>query len=619
MKHSTNFLKFLWYVLTVCLVVGTIIGENFGEETAHLYIYSNIFFFLGWAFLCGFYIVKCCHSKLYKINKTKFCLFLSPLWLLLGSGCNLFGCPTEIGKTFIYIGFGWFILFYIMALCSKNGTFRTLLRRLSLMAILFTSTTTNLLSQRTIDERTAEAMQDIVVMYDGRQMPLLSMCDDVLFEISGSTHFKSFNSIQVVFGWVLFPEDWLTQPIVKISGTEIQKNHPHEKCVEPAFFFLENGDFVYENDSEITDNQSVVKISKRLYILQQLRLGTAFKIFPKNDTWHSPVDDLSAFSNDEIKIIQNFFKLLYINTLNKNYQDCANLINTVKNFQFSQIDYPAKIAAETQYIKWHTWLGHGAYALVLVIILFVLQILHSQNKTIRCILLIIKCLSIILLMLVCFHWVWRWYLSGHIPVSSGYETLLFLSMLILLITIILWNKNSFIPLSGLMLSGFTLLVMNFSFNSPKISKLAPILDTQWLSLHVCVTMAAYAALAFTFVIAVIYLIFNLIDRKSVSKTENLADLSRLMLIPGVGLLAIGIILGSFWGEIAWKTYWNWDPKEVWAFITLMMYIPATQLDIFQKFKKPIFYHLYLMIAFACLLVTYFGVNFWFGGLHSYGG
>ncbi|MCQ2279354.1 MAG: cytochrome c biogenesis protein CcsA [Bacteroidales bacterium] len=619
MKHSTIFFKFLWYVLTVCLVVATIIGENFGEETTRQYIYSNIFFFLGWAFLWGCHIVKCFHSKLYRISKIKFCLSFSPLWLLLGSGCTLFGCPTEIGKTFIYIGFAWFILFYISTLCSKNGTFRSLLRKLSLTAILFTSVTTNLLAQRTIDERTAEAMQDVVVMYAGRQMPLLSMCDDILYEISGSTHFKSFSSIQVVFGWVLFPEDWITQPIVKISGTEIQKKHPREKCVEPAFFFSKNGDFVYGNDNGTPDNQSIKKISERLYILQQLRLGTAFKLFPKNDIWHSPVDDLSAFSSDDRKFIQNFFKSLYINTINEDYESNAKLIKTVKNFQFPHIGYPAKITAETQYIKWHTWLGHGAYALILAIIIFVLQTFHFQSETSRCILLIIKYLAIILLILVAFHWAWRWYLSGHIPVSTGYETLLFLSMLILLITIILWNKNSFIPLSGLMLSGFTLLVMNFSFNSPKISKLAPILDTQWLSLHVCVTMAAYATLAFTFIIAVIYLIFNFMDKESASKMENLSDLSRLLLIPGVGLLAIGIILGSFWGEIAWKTYWNWDPKEVWALITLMMYIPATQLDIFQNFKKPTFYHLYLMLAFACLLVTYFGVNYWFGGLHSYGG
>lgn len=619
MKHCTKLFKFLWYAITAYLVAATIIEEKQGSAIAQQYIYSNIFFFAGWLLLSGLFLAICFHSKLYKKNRAKFCVYLSPLWLLLGSACNLFGAVPEWGKTFIYIGFGWFILFYIITLCSKKGNFRTILKRLSVVAIFLTLSSNNLLAQRTIDKETAKEMEDIVVMYDGRQVPLQSMCNDLMFEISGSTQFKSFNSIQVVFGWVMFPEDWITQPIVKISGTDAQKKRPHEKRIEPAFFFSENGDFVYENSNENTDNQSINKISRRLYILQQMRLGSAFKIFPKNDIWHSPTDDLSVFSNKEEIFIQDFFKSLYINTINDNREENIQLIRDVKAFQSSSIENPTQIKAETLYNRSRTWLPHSTYALTLAIILFVLQIIRPKEKTLNCILLIIKTLSFILLGLIIIHWAWRWYLSGHIPVSNGFETLLFLSMLILLITIILWNKNHFIPLSGLLLTGFTLLVMNFSFNSPKISKLAPILDTQWLSLHVCITMAAYAALAFTFIIAIIYLIFKSINKKSALKTENLSDLSRLMLLPGIGLLALGIILGAFWGEKAWGTYWHWDPKEVWALITLMMYIPATQTDIFQKFRKPTFYHLYLIIAFISLLVTYFGVNYWFGGLHSYGG
>lgn len=619
MKHCTKLFKLLWYALTACLVAATIVEEKQGSATAQQYIYNNIFFFCGWLLLSGLLIAICFHSKLYKKNKAKFCLYSSPLWLLLGSACNLFGAASNLGKTFIYIGFVWFVLFYIITLCTKKGAFRTLLKRLSVIATFLALSTTNLLAQRTIDKETAREMQDIVVMYNGRQVPLQSMCDDLMFEISGSTHFKSFNSIQVIFGWVMFPEDWIMQPIVKISGTEIEKKRPHEKRVEPAFFFSENGDFVYGNDYENTDNQSINKISKRLYILQQLRLGSAFKIFPKNDIWYSPTDDMSVFSNQEEIFIQNFFKSLYINTISNKGKENIHLIKEVKEFQSSSIENPTKIKAETLYHRSRPWLTHGAYALTLAIILFVLQIIPPKEKIHNRISLTVKVLSIFLLSLIVIHWGWRWYLSGHIPVSNGYETLLFLSMLILLITIVLWNKNHFIPLSGLFLTCFTLLVMNFSFNSPTISKLAPILDTQWLSIHVCVTMAAYAALAFTFIIAIIYLIFNSINTKNTFKTDYLSNLSRLMLLPGIGLLALGIILGAFWGEKAWGTYWNWDPKEVWALITLMMYIPATQTDIFKKFRKSTFYHLYLIIAFVSLLVTYFGVNYWFGGLHSYGG
>lgn len=613
-----RFYKILWYTLTLGMVIATIVEQKLGSTFANQHIYSSYFFFCGWVILFGINISICLFSRLYK-NKSQLGLNLTPFWILLGSACNIMGAQPNLGKTFIYIGFGWFILFYITTLCNKEGTFRKTLKRLSLVAIILTLTAPNLLAQRTIDSMTAAEMKDLVVLYEGREAPLESMCNDILLEVSGQTTFKGFSSIQVVIGWVLFPEDWMQEPIVKISGTDIEKKMAHEECIEPAFFFSQNGEYIYENHNEYPKNQDFSKIEKRLYILQQLRIGNAFKLFPKNDIWLAPTEDLSSFSEKEQVFINSFFKSLYINILHNNPTQNRTLIQKLKRIQATAVKSPAKVKSETAYNTLRPWLNHWSYAFMLSITIFITFILHFKEQIEQRILLITRILSVILLALIATHWTWRWWLSGHIPVSNGYETLLFLSLLIMLTTTILWNKNRIIPLSGLTLTGLTLLVMNFSFNSPKISKLAPILDTQWLSLHVCVTMAAYAALAFTFIIAVIYLIFNFLYKKSPVNTDKLYDISRIILIPGIGLLTIGIILGAVWGNEAWGSYWHWDPKEVWALITLMMYIPAIQEDIFKKFKSPTFYHIYLIAAFASLLVTYFGVNFWFGGLHSYGG
>ena len=281
----------------------------------------------------------------------------------------------------------------------------------------------------------------------------------------------------------------------------------------------------------------------------------------------------------------------------------------MKEKQRAQIQRPRAIQSEVCYHHTKKWLSHWLPCLI-VLLLLSFRHLFFSGKEARMMDLSFRILAFILLLMAIVHWIWRWTLCGHIPLSSSYDTLLFLFIIILLITNILWKKNPLLPIGGLFLSMMVFVVMGMSFNSPKISLLPPVLDSPWLSIHVLLMMVSYALLAFTFII-------KILNKFSLEIEEKLTAFSRLLLWPGIGLLVLGTMTGSIWGDTAWGHYWNWDPKEVWALVTLMLYAPALQTHLFPRFQRPLFYHIYMIAAFLGLLMTYFGVNFWLGGLHAY--
>jgi len=169
---------------------------------------------------------------------------------------------------------------------------------------------------------------------------------------------------------------------------------------------------------------------------------------------------------------------------------------------------------------------------------------------------------------------------------------------------------------GLLLAGLTLMVAMMGEANPQITLLMPVLASPLLSLHVCVIMAAYSLLAFILLNALTALI--LLARKGHEEAvAQLTRMSRLMLYPALFCLAAGIFIGAIWANQSWGRYWGWDPKEVWALITMLVYSIPMHAQSIRWLQKPRWYHLYMALAFLSILMTYFGVNFFLGGMHSY--
>ena len=203
----------------------------------------------------------------------------------------------------------------------------------------------------------------------------------------------------------------------------------------------------------------------------------------------------------------------------------------------------------------------------------------------------------------------RWWLSGHIPLSNGYETMLFMAWVLLVLTIVLFRKFRFFLWIGPLAACCCLMVAMMTGSGSQITPLIPVLQSPLLSVHVMTVMCAYALFALQMMLGV-YSFWT-------SKLERITALSQLLLYPAIFLLTIGIFLGAVWANVSWGNYWSWDPKESWALITLMVYaIPLHKASI-GAFNNSRFYHIYMISAFLAVLITYFGVNFVLGGMHSY--
>ena len=221
----------------------------------------------------------------------------------------------------------------------------------------------------------------------------------------------------------------------------------------------------------------------------------------------------------------------------------------------------------------------------------------------------------------------RWLISGNIPLSNGYESMLAVAWFVQLLSIAAYHKAHIVLVFGFLLSGLFLLVSHISQMDPAIGQMMPVLNSPLLSIHVSIIMMSYALLALTFIcgltafiiigISHLHLTASTTPSHLNTQIQSLQVLIRLFLYPAVTTMGLGIFIGAIWANISWGTYWSWDPKETWALITFMIYAVVLHTQSLPALSKPGAYHLYMIIAFLSIIMTYFGVNYVLGGMHSY--
>lgn len=217
---------------------------------------------------------------------------------------------------------------------------------------------------------------------------------------------------------------------------------------------------------------------------------------------------------------------------------------------------------------------------------------------------------LIILFCVFMQFLLKWDAQSVMPLSNGADAMQFMAMVIMSgVIIFLAPKNELVPYC-LLASGFVLLVQYMAQSESESMHVSPILLSPWLAAHVSVIMASYAMLLIITVNSVVALF-------SRSKAVDMMLLNKQLIRPALLLLGTGIILGSLWANVSWGGYWNWDPKETWALVTFLLFSVSVHTRSIRILEKPVFYHFTIIIAFLSLLMTYFGVNYLFGGMHSY--
>ncbi len=475
-----------------------------------------------------------------------------------GEGVTFGFSYDPYGIAITYLGYLLLLAGIIATLLSRKTQMRALYRKAMTTVLLLVSVCASAEEKLpVVDADIAHRMGTIQVLYNNRICPLNTVATDFTMKLTGSASWQGYSADQVFFSWMIYYMPW-------------------EKCLAPELSPVGEGS---------GNSKDQKKAAERRAIVEMFYSGQFTKIFPysltssrsphTSITWYSPGGQALP---REIPVKEQFFIKQSMDFLTEaivtGQRDRAfEIIAKIKLFQRDMIGDVLPSESKTQ-----------------------AELFYNKLRSIKFPVLITAQLGL------------RWWLSGHIPLSNGYETMLFMAWVLLVLTVVLFRKLRIFLVLGPLAALCCLLVAMMTGSGSEITPLMPVLQSPLLSLHVMTVMCAYALFALQMLLG-IYALF--LTRKRATA------LSQFLLYPAVFLLTVGIFLGAVWANVSWGNYWSWDPKESWALITLMVYAVPLHKASVGIFRNARFYHVYMVAAFLVVIITYFGVNYLLGGMHSY--
>ena len=573
--------------------------------------------------------------------------------------------PWGIGVT--YTGYALLLISICLFFFQKSTHFRELIKKLqatgataTIKTLLIITAITCFNSQvansqtagkklpPTLYKPTAQEFCNMYVYYNDRVCPLTTLANDFTTKIYGKPSYKGLSAEEVLCGWLFYYDQWAKEPCIKIKGKETRRL----LGIEGKYACLNDftGKGLYKLDEALRSGDKNAKAAdEKFQLISMVATASMLKIYPipakevtddklpvtgdNNPTWYSWVDHMPKHITEEdwqfVMGSMEYVSLCIARNANTEAQDALRKIRAWQESHAGEQNLPstARFKAEKFYYSAnYTRPLAMAFATIGLVLFFVCCLLIAKGKRLNTwinftFIGLMAALFLYLTMLLTLRWV----ISGHVPLSNGHETMQFLAWLSAQMTVILtirgiykeYNTRSLtqpnfqllLPF-GYLICGMTLMVSMMSQSNPQITNLMPVLQSPLLTMHVAVIMIAYCLLAFVMLNGIAA--FFLKDSR-----EQLQVISRILLYPAIFCLTIGIFLGAVWANISWGRYWGWDPKEVWALITMLVYSAMLHTGSIRFLQKPLAFHIYSVVAFLFVLFTYFGVNFVLGGLHSY--
>lgn len=453
-------------------------------------------------------------------------------------------------------------------LLKKGGLFVVLLGAISLSA----NATPRALPA--FNRAKADSLATKQVVYNDRVAPFNTLARDFVLKLYGKTSYEGLSPEQVVSGWLLRPDAWQNEPMILIKSEALrQQLHVEGKYARLIDLFDNNGyklQRLWKGANAMTNTndplqKAVMEVDEKVEIILMLQQGKLIQPLPKDGS-------VAPLSNGRIQAELFYNRIPFTQLL---FMACL----TLGLLAFARIIYRSVHADARQ-----GRIDQVAFPIALYVC--------------TTLLLVAFCL--------------RWYVAGHVPMSNGFETMQFMALATLLVSCVLHQRFGVLLPFGFMVAGFSLLVSYLGQSNPQITNLMPVLASPWLSLHVSVVMMGYSLLAFLLFTGILGLCLP-------RQAERMMLMGRLLLYPAVFFLGIGIFLGAVWANQSWGTYWSWDPKETWALITFMVYAIGFHASSLPWLRRPRNFNVFAVLAFLTVLMTYFGVNFILGGMHSYAG
>ncbi len=570
---------------------------------------------------------------------------------VLAINADPYGIPvTYTGYALLFISLVWMLFdpkggyrkLLKSPLLKKGALMTALILSMGNIQTLHAESATGNLQNAVLPKETAEKFGELHILYNDRICPVQTFALDFCKKIYGARSYQGLTAEQVLSGWVFYGNTWASEPFIKIKSGEMKTamNLPDYASLN-TFFNREMGGYTigqyvqeYYNGQQDKFHQQAADIDGKIQIIMELREGISLKVLPytftKNvkatkdhpfikagtTTWFSPVDKLSqAVEQQHALYIRNVFSLLNGDVKAGNTSRVNEFFVKMKKYQ--EVSSGNSLPTATQY-KAERINNAFPFATILFmanltlgfIALFYTIYRMTKKREIKALNIALPILLGISFLALTFGLALRWIISGNIPMSNGYESMLTVAWFVMLISILMQLRIRIVMVFGFLISGFFLLVSHINQMDPAIGQMMPVLNSPLLSIHVSIIMMSYALLSLTFICGIMGICLR-------SHGEELQALSRIFLYPALTTMGFGIFIGAIWANVSWGNYWSWDSKETWALITFMIYAVVVHTQSLPVFRKPLVYHIYITLAFMSIAMTYFGVNYFLTGMHSY--
>ena len=509
----------------------------------------------------------------------------------------------------------------------------------------------SLLNVNIVSKAHAESFSELVIQdAGGRMKPVHTFASQLLRKVSKSDTYKGLDANQVFLSIVENPRLWFQVPIIYLErGNDKLRTElgidTSEKYARLIDFIDGQGRYKLKADIEEAQKNNIkskyqkdiINVDKRVGLLYSAIGGSILRIFPipddANNTWVSQPELYNAPFRGMDSVFVKQIIPVYLQTLNEaklanNYDEAVKILDGVKNFQkkFGAAVYPSddKIKFEIAYNKYDVFkklFKYYMYAGLFLFIIVVIQIFRS-SKLIHVVLKFLIGLVILFFAMHTAGLAARWFVSGHAPWSNAYESMIYVGWATMLFGLLFGRKSVLTIAATAFLTSMILMIAHWNWMDPEIANLVPVLNSYWLMIHVAIIVASYGPFALAMILGMLALflmaITNKNNKKKLNRTINeLTIINEMAITVGLVMLAIGNFLGGMWANESWGRYWGWDPKETWALISIMIYAFVLHTRLVPGLRGRFTYNILSVYAFASIMMTYFGVNFYLSGLHSY--
>jgi cytochrome c-type biogenesis protein CcsB len=498
--------------------------------------------------------------------------------------------------------------------------------------------------------------QLIVQDSQGRMKPMDTLATEILAKIYRGSSLKvgktKLSPTQVIVGMMTRPDVYREIKIIRTKDEKVNETigaKRDAKYVSFSKFFMDPENMRGYKLAELVDNavrkepkyrdkldKAVLKIDEKVNVAYMVFTGSLMKIWPKpadqNNKWFATIEALKTFSSENALRVRNiaveYFTAVDGALTSGDWSKADEAIEKIAEYQanYGSAVYPSKnrIKAEVFYNKANIFETIYPYYLLMGFILLTLSFIKIIKPSFQ-IAWATKTTLVLLIVFFIAHTIGlalRWYISGHAPWSDGYESMIYIGWATVLAGFIFSKRSPITLASTAILTGLILFVAHLNWMNPQVTNLVPVLNSYWLSIHVSMITASYGFLGLGallgFITVILFIVKTQNNEKQITLSiKELNAINEMSLMVGLVLLTIGNFLGGVWANESWGRYWGWDPKETWALVTILVYAVVVHLRFIKAIYSEFNYAVISLLAFTSVLMTYFGVNYYLAGMHSY--